>query len=206
MRWNNLAIRPGPVVGLVLLSMVPALPGGDLDDGGDGTIRRAPCNPGLIRKAVEFWEGRVRRSPDRFLEHRELAGAYLARQRETGDIQDAVRAERAARRSLELLVRGNVTALTRLARSLLGQHRFPEALQAARRAAELDPAAELLVADVELELGHDAEARSAFARSGVDPSHPSAMVLRSRFAQADGDLDGALRLLHQAARQADDLT
>src|SRR5262249_30024150 len=63
-----------------------------------------------------------------------------------------------------------------------------------------------LVADVELELGHDLQARGAFARAGVDPDHPSALVLRARFAQADGDLDGALRWLRQAARQADELT
>jgi tetratricopeptide (TPR) repeat protein len=186
--------------------MLPALPGGEVDDVTDLAVPRAPYDPGSVQKTVAFWESRVRKFPDRFLEHRELAGAYLARQRETGDVQDAVRAEGAARRSLELLARGNVTALTRLARSLLGQHRFPEALQAARRAAELDSAAELLVADVELELGHDAEARRAFARAGVDPTHPSAIILRARFAQADGDLDGALRLLRQAARQADELT
>src|SRR6516225_8291489 len=139
-------------VGLGLTGPLPAGLGGDIDDMVGGSVRRAPYNPATLRKTVEFWEGRVRKSPGRFLEQRELAGAYLARQRETGDVQDAVRAERAARRSLELLERGNATALTRLARSLLGQHRFPEALEAAR------------------------------------------------------DLDGALRCLRQAARQADELS
>jgi tetratricopeptide (TPR) repeat protein len=193
-------------VGLGLTGPLPAGLCGDIDDIDDGAVRRAPYDPATVRKTVEFWEGRVRKLPGRFLEHRELAGAYLARQRETGDVQDAVRAERAARHSLELLPRGNVAALTRLARSLLGQHRFPEALEVARRAAELDLAASLLVADIELELGHDQEARAAFAKAGVDPNHVSALIMRARFAQADGDLDGALRLLRQAARQADELT
>jgi tetratricopeptide (TPR) repeat protein len=192
-------------VGLSLTGPVPAGLGGESDDI-DGAVRRGPYDPATVRKTVAFWERRVRKSPDRFLEQRELAGAYLARQRETGDVEDAVRAERAACRSLELFARGDATALSRLARSLLGQHRFPEALQAARRAAELDPAAGLLVADVELELGHDNEARDAFAGAGVAPDHPSALVLRARFAQADGDLDGALRSLRQAARQADELS
>src|SRR5262249_62246522 len=63
-----------------------------------------------------------------------------------------------------------------------------------------------LVAGAELELGPARRARGAFARAGVDPDPPSALVLRARFAQADGDLDGALRWLRQAARQADELT
>src|SRR5262245_27826093 len=198
MTWRRLVI-PLTVGGVLSLTgPLPAGLGGDTNEMVDGSVRRAPYNPATLRKTVEFWEGRARKSPGRFLEHLELAGAYLARQRETGDIQDAVRAERAARRSLELLPRGNVTALTRLARSLLCQHRFPEALEAARRAAELDPVAGFLVADVELELGHNKEARVAFARAGVDPNHLNALVLRARFAQVDGDLDGALRCLLQA--------
>jgi tetratricopeptide (TPR) repeat protein len=148
----------------------------------------------------------VARAPGRFLEVRELAGAYLARQRETGDIEDSVRAERAARRSLDLQSRGNVGALTRLARSLLGQHRFPEALEVAERAATIDPAALLLVADVELELGRDEDARSSFAKSGVDPEQLNAIILGARFAEADGDLDLAIRRLSDAARQADEMS
>jgi tetratricopeptide (TPR) repeat protein len=206
MTWRNLAIGLGLAVGLSLAGSVPLLPAGVGEDRDDGSVRRAPYDPASVRKAVEFWEGRARKSPGRFLEYRELAGAYLARQRESGDVRDAVRAEQAARRSLALLERGNATALTRLARSLLGQHRFPEALQAARRAAAIDPAADLLVADVELELGHDEAARAAYVRSGVDPGHLTALVLRARFAQAGGDHDGALRWLRQAARQADELT
>lgn len=167
---------------------------------------RAPYQRDSIRRTVEFWEGRVARTPGRFLEFRELAGAYLARQRETGDIQDAVRAERAARRSLELQSRSNVVALTRLARSLLGQHRFSEALEAAKSAAAIDPAALLLVADVDLELGRDEDARSSFAKSGVDAQHLNAIILRARFAEADGDFDVAIHLLRDATRQADELS
>ena len=148
------------------------------DDASAEIVQRAPYHPGSVQKTVEFWEGRTKKAPNRYLEFRELAGAYLARQRETGDIEDAVRAERAARRSLELQDRGNVVALTRLVRSLLGQHRFPEALEAAGRAAALDPKAWLLVADVELELGRGDKARSAFAQAPVDPEDLSAIVLR----------------------------
>ena len=183
-----------------------AFAGGRPDDASAEIMQRAPYYPDSVQKTVEFWEGRTRKAPSRFLEFRELAGAYLARQRETGDIEDAVRAERAARRSLELQARGNVAALTRLVRSLLGQHRFPEALEAAGRAAAIDAKAWLLVADIELEVGHADKARSAFAQAAVDPEDLSALVLRARFADADGDHDRALHLLREAARRADELS
>jgi tetratricopeptide (TPR) repeat protein len=183
-----------------------AFAGGRPDDDSAEIVQRAPYHPGSVQKTVDFWQGRTKKAPNRYLEFRELAGAYLARQRETGDIEDAVRAERAARRSLELQARGNVVALTRLVRSLLGQHRFPEALEAAGRAAAIDPKAWLLVADVELELGHADKARSAFAQAPAEIEDLSAMILRARFAHADGDPDRALHLLREAARRADELS
>src|SRR5262245_47960672 len=115
MIWRSLVIPMTLGVGLGLAGPIPAVLGGDPGDVDDGSVRRAPYNPETLRKTAAFWEGRARKWPTRFLEHRELAGAYLARHRETGDVQDAVRAERAARRSLELLPRSNVAALTRLA-------------------------------------------------------------------------------------------
>jgi tetratricopeptide (TPR) repeat protein len=183
-----------------------AFAGGSPDDASAEIVQRAPYQPDSVQKTVVFWEGRTRKAPSRYLDFRELAGAYLSRQRETGDIEDAVRAERAARRSLELQERGNIVARTRLVRSLLGQHRFPEALDAARRAAAVDPKAWLLVADVELELGHADKARSACAQAPVDPEDLSAIVLSARFAIADGDLDRTLHLLRDAARRAAELS
>ena len=129
----------------------------------DDTFRssRAPYRSRVGPEDGQVLGGPGRTDPGRFLELRELAGAYLARHRETGDIEDAVRAEQAARRRSRLQARGNSAALTRLARSLLAQHRFPEALEVADRAAAIDPDARLLVADVELELGHDARGPAA---------------------------------------------
>jgi hypothetical protein len=74
------------------------------DDASAEIAQRAPYHPGSVRKTVEFWEGRAKKAPNRYLEFRELAVAYLARQRETGVIEDAVRAERlpAARSSCRI--------------------------------------------------------------------------------------------------------
>ncbi len=62
---------------------------------------RVPYDPSLVGRTVAFWEKRAARDLQGALERRELAGAYLARHRETGDIADAVKAEEAARESLE---------------------------------------------------------------------------------------------------------
>ena len=102
------------------------------------TDERPPYDPTLADKTIAFWKAQADRDPEGALERRELAGAYLARQRETGDIADAVRAEDAARRSLDPPPEQRRRAI-RLARSLLAQHRFPEALDAARRAAASTP-------------------------------------------------------------------
>src|SRR5262245_57730260 len=101
-------------------------------DPSSGPDEREPYDPELAAKTVAFWEDRVKQDPEGVIELRELASAYLARQRETGDIEDAVKAEDAARRSLKLVKQRNAIAWIRLARSLLAQHRFPEALAAAK--------------------------------------------------------------------------
>ena len=92
------------------------------------STERTPYDPERARKTVAFWQAQSDRDAQGAIALRELAAAYLSLQRETGDIADAVRAEDAARRSLKILSRGNAGAATRLARALLAQHRFPEAL------------------------------------------------------------------------------
>ena len=132
----------------------PAVPDPETGStGADASTRaeeREEYDPELAAKTVAFWERRVAQDPEGFIELRELASAYLARQRETGDVADAVKAEDAARRSLKIMDRRNAGAWIRLGRSLLAQHRFAEALDAARSAAALDPSASRLVADIQL--------------------------------------------------------
>ena len=167
------------------------------------TVERMPYNPQATRKIVTFWEGKARKNARGALELRELAGAYLARQRESGDIADAVLAEDAARRSLAILPRNNAAAMNRLARSLLAQHRFPEALEVANRAAALDPEINRLVADIQLELGDYAAAEAALALAPGKPDDPNAKMLRARIDQIDGKPAEALRLMEEARAIAD---
>ena len=173
--------------------------------GPETTIERPLYDPELTTKTVDFWKQRADRDPQGAIARANLASAYLARQRETGRIEDAVHAETAARDSLEVRSRGNASALKDLARALLGQHRFPEALAVADRALALDPDAERLRADILLELGEYEPARKALAAIPDEPDDLNLMALRSRFAELDGDNDRAIALLRDAGLLADKL-
>jgi tetratricopeptide (TPR) repeat protein len=162
--------------------------------------QRMPYDPELVSKTVAFWKKQAERDPEGALERRELAGAYLARQRETGDIADAVKAEEAARQSLKILPRNNSGALVRLARSLLAQHRFPEALVAARSALAYDPHAGRLLADVQIELGDYDAAERTLADSPPEADDLNSYALRARLEAINGKPHDALRLLQQAQR------
>jgi tetratricopeptide (TPR) repeat protein len=164
---------------------------------------RTPYEPGLVDRTIAFWEQQTTRDPEGFLELRELAAAYLARQREAGDIADAVRAEDAARRSLKIRRQGNTAAMIRLGRALLAQHRFPEALEVAQFAATTDPEAARLVADVQIELGDYDAARKTLAASPPVGDDPNFLVLQARLDEVDGHVDSALRLLREALRLVD---
>ena len=165
---------------------------------------RAPYDPELSRKTVAFWESQTRRDDQGAIALRELAAAYLALQRETGDIADAVRAEDAARRSLKVLSRGNAGAATRLARAVLAQHRFPEALAIALKIASADPQASRLVADIQLELGEYDAATKALAAVPAESDDMNFKALRARFEEIDGRPEQALQLMKEARALADE--
>ena len=167
-------------------------------------VQRPAYDPQATAKVVAFWERRAQKNTRGALEQRELAAAYLGRQRETGDIADAVRAEAAARRSLELLKRSNVPALSRLARALLTQHRFPEALAEAERGAAIAPEFFRLVADIDFELGDYDAARAAVAQIPAVKDDLNAKMLQARLEEIDGHPESALRLMETARDLADD--
>jgi tetratricopeptide (TPR) repeat protein len=164
---------------------------------------RVAYEPGLVDRTVAFWEQQAARDPGGFLELRNLAAAFLARQREGGDISDAVRAEDAARRSLRICRRGNAVAMVRLGRALLAQHRFAEALEIAQEAAPTGAEGTRLLADVQLERGDYAAARKALADSPPTADDPNYHALRARLEEVEGNTEYALRLLGEAQRLAD---
>ncbi len=173
-------------------------------------ISRPSYDPQATQRLVTFWLKRVQAEPNGAIALRELAGAYLARARETGDITDAVKAEQAARKSLQVLPeRYNFGAQLRLARSLLTQHRFSEALALAERAAVQNGEAHRLRADIALELGNVPLAESALAAIPPLPDDPKRQndlnykALRARLLEGNGQWREGLALRREAARQAE---
>jgi len=164
---------------------------------------RAPYNPQLTQQTVEFWAAHVRRDPHSAIAFGHLSAAYLQRSQETGDVDDVRRAEQAARKSLRLLPHYNSRASYHLAKSLLHQHRFPEALAVVNGIARQDPSAHRLRADLYIELGDYRAAERALAlipRLKVDPGYHA---LSARLLEIKGQPEQALRLLQQAQREAD---
>jgi len=166
---------------------------------------RPPYDAHQAQKTVEFLEQREKKDPQGAIARCNLAAAYLARQRESGLIEDAVRAERAARASLAIRTSSNVSALKKLATALLTQHRFPEALEVADRAAARDPEAQRLRADILLELGDYQAARKALREIPARQEDLNLLALRARFAELEGKLGRSIELLREAGRIADAL-
>ena len=167
-------------------------------------VLRAPYNPHQARSLTTFWEQQVRRDLQGTLAWRSLASAYLDLARESGQIEPVVKAENAARQSLKYLPeKYNTIALMLLTRSLLTQHRFPEALAVADRAVILDLEGHRLRADILLEMGRTAEAQKALANIPYSSGDLNRRALSARLAEATGHPTVALKLMREAARRAD---
>ncbi|BCM89322.1 hypothetical protein IAD21_01168 [Abditibacteriota bacterium] len=186
-------------------------------------VARAAYDPAQVQKTLEFYAAQVRYDPGNAIFKASLAAQYLESYRETGDSADATRAEQAARASLAIRTHGNSEAYFQLSRALLTQHRFPEALVVARKAAVLNPVGLRECADIEIEVGdydkatHDinasqkavaAAARSvALVRGDTAPAKPdddpAFLALASRLNELHGDSTGELELLTRAVKLAD---
>ncbi len=184
---------------------------------------RAPYDPSAVHKLLEFDAKQARSDPGNAIFGANLAAQYLESYRETGDAADATRAEAAARASLKIRTHGNSAAFFVLARALLTQHRFAEALVAARRASLGDPVGLRQCADIEIELGdyaaaardinasqklveasaHEVALARGDARSAKPDEDPAVLTLVARLRELHGDTKGQLTLLTRAAQLAD---
>ncbi len=147
---------------------------------------------------IAFYQARVARDPAGALDRAQLAGLYLQRTRETGDNEDLVRAEAAARASFHNRQSRNSRALAVLTNSLLAQHQYPQALETARELAQAEPEARsvrALLGELEMELGRYDEARVTF-QSLTSWSRDMSVVTRlARWEELQGHNEAAHQLL-----------
>jgi tetratricopeptide (TPR) repeat protein len=168
--------------------------------------RPVPTQAWIRDMDIAFYQGRVERDRFSARDFTQLAGLYLQRARETADNEDLVRAEANARHSLELRTGRNGAAFGVLATSLLSQHRFVEALGAARRLLELDStsiSARGLLAETELELGMYDEAGRMFGTLATYRTDLAVAPRLARWEELHGRPEEARRLLRAARDEAE---
>jgi tetratricopeptide (TPR) repeat protein len=163
-----------------------------------------------VRNAdVAFYEARAAQDTTSAADRTQLAALYLQRARETNDDQDYVRAEEAARASLDLRTQRNGAAFAVLASALLAQHRFAEAHEAARQLVAAEPqvgAYRALLGETCLELGDYAGARAAFDSIHGPARQSLAVAPRlARWAEIRGDTAQARLIVRRIQAEADRL-
>ncbi|MEO8560784.1 MAG: tetratricopeptide repeat protein [bacterium] len=155
---------------------------------------------------IAFFADRAHRDPTGASDLAHLGALYLARARETGDPRDVLLAEEAARHSLANRASRNSGAASVLQSSLLGQHRFDEALRlaiAARDAEPDKPALRAAVGEIQMELGQYDSARVAFSDLRVALGDLAVAPRLARWAEIQGQPERALRLLRAALATAE---
>ena len=156
---------------------------------------------------ISNYEQQVRQSPDSFLLLRLLADQYLKRFRERADVEDLLRAEQAARRSLTIQPSKNGVSSMLLASTLLSQHRFREALQVATEAQKSalgDASLASLKASIQMELG-DYESAYQFLQTLTPESDENSghSAVLARYLELTSHLSSARQLMDSAMQQMD---
>src|SRR5262245_27954390 len=125
-----------------------------------------PANTDGSEQAIRFLEDRVKRDPDDFIALNKLAGYYLLRLRETGNVTWLGLADRAARSSIKAIPEEQyIGGLSLLAQVEFASHNFASARDHAGKLTQLEPRKAypyLLLGDALTELGDYEAAQSAF--------------------------------------------
>jgi tetratricopeptide (TPR) repeat protein len=150
---------------------------------------------------IEFYAERVKGDPTGAANFSRLASLYLQRSRETGDPRDAIRAEDAARRSVNNRGAHNDAAQQVLSSALLSQHRFSEALHVAKIVRDRNPESAPLrasVAEIEMELGQYDSAGATFTALRREATDLSVAPRLARWAEIRGQTNEARFFIRRA--------
>ena len=150
-------------------------------------------------KNIAFWEGMIAKHvSDDMMSPRQAAQEYLQRYRETGDIDDVLRAENDAKLSLRVQPHGNITAELELASVFLTLHRFHDALTMTHHVESYDTGDQSMLvreATLDLEVGAYALAHERLEAVSMKNRDDSWRVVESRYLELTGHLAQARDLL-----------
>lgn len=154
--------------------------------------------------AITFWQNRVANNPTAFTEFSLLGEAYLRQARQVGGVDDYRRAEAAFRRALEINP-NYVPASALLSNALFAMHDFEGALSLAQTltgTAKVAASAWATIGDARLALGQYVEAEAAYQKLQTLNPGPGTQGRLAFLAELQGDSEGALALMEQAAQAA----
>jgi hypothetical protein len=154
-------------------------------------------------KLVAFWEkADAEHHPGDMISPDHLAEQYLQRYRERMDIDDVLRAERAAKQSLRAQPRGNQPADMQLASIWLTLHRFHDAIRMTNFIESYDPHDPMMAtrdASLAMEVGDYARAEHQLATVPEKKRDDGWSVIESRYLELTGHLAEARALLARAS-------
>lgn len=205
-RLGALGITIPAVIALVAIAAWPFFVTRSADEAQASALpTMAPVVADYARRDWEIhaWEGAAA------LHHRgdmltpaRLAGEYLQRYRERGDIGDVLRAEHAAKASLRVDAR-YLPGIMALSAAYLTLHRFYSALETLAGAERIDSgdlALEVQEAGLDLEVGRYARAERLLDKHSSGKTEDiAAETVRSRYLEETGHLREARALLHRAS-------
>ncbi|MHC5716995.1 MAG: tetratricopeptide repeat protein [Nostoc sp.] len=152
---------------------------------------------------ISVYEEKVAQSPDSSIFLRLLADQYLRRFREIGDIDDVLRAEQAARRSLAIQPRHNDVSSMLLASALLSQHQFRSALDVLNNSSIDNPNIVSLLASIRMELGDYEITHQLLQNLAQEESNSGHNAVLARYLELTGNLASARQLLDEAMQEMD---
>ena len=162
----------------------------------------------LRDRRIAFYEREVRRDPSDQIFIATLAGEYLSRFRETGDLDDVTRSQALAERALQLQPQGNVAALSVLASADLAFHQFADAERAERAAIAAYPygdGARAQLASIVMERGRYEEAARILDGDVEATPGVTWLAIRARYDELTGNLAGARIALDRATARIDQM-
>jgi tetratricopeptide (TPR) repeat protein len=157
-----------------------------------------PSDAEATEGSIRFLEARVKNDPDDFIAYNKLAGYYLQRQREVGDVKYLELASRAARASLNAMPADqNLGGLTALAQTEYAAHDFTSARDHALELIEYESRKSYgyqMLGDALLELGDYDGANAAFERMRqLGGSTTTTETRLARLSMLRGDANEAAR-------------